>query len=100
MPFQLLIGQGCACLKRRPANAGQTCIFARHRNVLSARGIPAKRGHHAGQTLYVPLPGFRGRLAGLPNARLKLSEIFRNLELRWNTMQLGTETFRNILGIF
>jgi hypothetical protein len=87
-------------VKRCPANAGQNLVFARHRNALTAQWLPAKREPRAGQSLYVPLPGFRCRLMGLPDARLKHSEIFRNLELRWNTMHLGTETFRNILGIF
>jgi len=42
-------------VERRPANAGQTHIFARHRNVLRAQLIPSKCERHAGQSLYVPL---------------------------------------------
>ena len=55
-------------IEGRPAIAGQTRVFARHRNVLSSLWIPSKRENHAGQSLYVPLPGFRCRLMGLPDA--------------------------------
>jgi len=43
-------------VKRCPANAGQSCIFARHRNVLSAQWIPSNHEHGARQSLYVLPP--------------------------------------------
>lgn len=43
-------------VERRPANARQTLVFARHRNALTTQWIPAKREPRARQFLYVPLP--------------------------------------------
>ena len=55
-PLRLQIGRRGGPAERRPANAGQTRVFARHRNVLGAQWIPSKCEQHAGQSLYVPLP--------------------------------------------
>jgi hypothetical protein len=57
--FSALSAANCPALrpvKGCPANAGQACIFAGHRNVLGAQRIPAKGERHAGRFLYVPLP--------------------------------------------
>jgi hypothetical protein len=86
-----------------PANAGQGSIFARHRTVLKAQWISSKREHHAGQSFYVPLPGFRCCLVGLPGTLietsrniLKHSETFRTsivLEPRCGSNLKLSETF-------